>query len=36
MEAIDADRPRDVLHRVLTAELERERKLALDLIVGRA
>src|SRR5437764_13044249 len=36
MEAIDADRPRDVLHRVLTAELERERKFALDLIVGRA
>jgi hypothetical protein len=36
MEAIDAYRPGDVLHGLLTAELERERKFALDLIVGRA
>src|SRR5207237_6740218 len=35
-EAIHPDGPRDVLDGVLAAELERERKLALDLIVGRA
>src|SRR4029450_2390694 len=36
MEAIHAHRPRDVLDGVLALELVPERKLALDLIVGRA
>src|SRR5215813_1652408 len=36
MQAIYAHRPRDVLDGVLTAELERERELALDLIVRGA